>query len=352
MTEKDGRQLEYFRNRVAKNEKALRRWARREGVTAYRLYDRDIPEIPLALDWYREPDCHEGDGCAAAGGVATRPGAAAGPAGALCLALYDRPYEKDEAEEEAWLAAMARAACEVLGVDEASCFTRTRKRMKGPEQYGRLGSAEAERIVKEGGLSFIVNLSDYLDTGLFLDHRPLRARVRAEAQGKRVLNLFAYTGAFSVHAAAGGASLVTTVDLSNTYLDWAERNLALNGFTGTAWPLVRSDVRAFLAAAARRGESWDIVVADPPTFSNSKATSEDFDVNRDWPALVGACLDVLAPQGRLYFSTNSKRLKWEPALVQGEAVEISEETIPPDFRDRKVHRAFSISHRADHSAST
>ena len=352
MTEKDGRQLEYFRNRVAKNEKALRRWARREGVTAYRLYDRDIPEIPLALDWYREPDCHAGDGCAAAGGVATRPGAAAGPAGALCLALYDRPYEKDEAEEEAWLAAMARAACEVLGVDEASCFTRTRKRMKGPEQYGRLGSAEAERIVKEGGLSFIVNLSDYLDTGLFLDHRPLRARVRAEAQGKRVLNLFAYTGAFSVHAAAGGASLVTTVDLSNTYLDWAERNLALNGFTGTAWPLVRSDVRAFLAAAARRGESWDLVVADPPTFSNSKATSEDFDVNRDWPALVGACLDVLAPQGRLYFSTNSRRLKWEPALVQGEAVEISEETIPPDFRDRKVHRAFSISHRADHSAST
>jgi 23S rRNA (cytosine1962-C5)-methyltransferase len=348
MTEKDERQLEYFRNRVAKNEKALRRWARREGVTAYRLYDRDIPEIPLALDWYRGPDCQ------AAGGDAADAGSTGANAhdGALCLALYDRPYEKDEAEEEAWLAAMARAACGVLGVDEASCFTKTRKRMKGSEQYGRLGSAEAERIVKEGGLSFVVNLSDYLDTGLFLDHRPLRARVRAEASGKRVLNLFAYTGAFSVHAAAGGASLVTTVDLSNTYLDWAERNLALNGFSGPAYPLFRSDVRAFLAGAARRGEAWDLIVADPPTFSNSKATTEDFDVNRDWPELVRACLDVLAPGGRLYFSTNSRRLKWEAALVPGDAVEISEETIPPDFRDRKVHRAFSIAHRADHSAST
>lgn len=352
MTEKDERQLEYFRNRVAKNEKALRRWARREGVTAYRLYDRDIPEIPLALDWYRDPDCHGQDaaGDRAAGGA--RPPSATAPADALCLALYDRPYEKDEAEEESWLAAMARSACGILGVDEASCFTRTRKRMRGSDQYGRLGSAEAERRVKEGGLSFVVNLSDYLDTGLFLDHRPLRARVRTEAPGKRVLNLFAYTGAFSVHAAAGGASLVTTVDLSNTYLDWAGRNLALNGFAGAAYPLVRSDVRAFLAGAARRGETWDLIVADPPTFSNSKATSEDFDVNRDWPDLVRACLTVLAPGGRLYFSTNSRRLRWDPSLVPGEAAEISEETIPPDFRDRKVHRAFSIEGRADHSAST
>lgn len=251
MTEKETRQLDYFRNRLARNEKALRRWARREDVTAYRLYDRDIPEIPLALDWYRAPGCQ---------GPA---GQEAGKGGAISLALYDRPYEKDEAEEEDWLVAMARGACELLGVAEADCFTKTRKRMRGSGQYERLGTAEAERIVREGGLSFIVNLSDYLDTGLFLDHRPLRARVHAESGGKRVLNLFAYTGAFSVHAAAGGASLVTTVDLSNTYLDWAGRNLALNGFTGRSWPLVKADVRAFLAQAARKGEAWDLIVASP-----------------------------------------------------------------------------------------
>jgi 23S rRNA (cytosine1962-C5)-methyltransferase len=326
MTDKDRRQLEFFRNRVAKNERNLRRWARKEGVTAYRLYDGDIPEVPIALDWYRDLGWAE----------------TGAKGGALCLALYDRPYEKDEAEETEWLLAMAMAAGEVLEVEVPSIFARTRKRMRGSEQYERLGSARSERVVKEAGLSFLVNLSDYLDTGLFLDHRPLRARVGAESAGKRVLNLFAYTGAFSVHAAAGGASLVTTVDLSNTYLDWAERNLALNGLAGPGCPLVRADVREFLAQGRREGRSWDLIVADPPTFSNSKAAPADFDVNRDWPSLIDACLGLLAPGGTLYFSTNSRRLKWEPSLVAAAAEDISEASIPPDFRDRRIHRAFRI----------
>ena len=326
MNDKDNRQVEFFRNRVAKNEQNLRRWAKREGVTGYRLYDRDIPEVPLALDWYREADWLE---------TGKR-------GGALCLALYDRPYEKDAAAEAEWIFAMAGAAGEILEVARESIFARTKKHKRGSQPYEGMGTAVSERIVKEAGLSFIVNLSDYLDTGLFLDHRPLRARVHAESKGKRVLNLFAYTGSFSVHAAAGGASLVTTVDLSNTYLDWAKRNLAANGFTGPGYPTVRDDVRDFLAGMGAKNEKWDLIVADPPTFSNSKAFNVDFDVNLHWPDLVTACLGLLAEDGVLYFSTNSRRLKWEPDRIAAPSQDISAATIPPDFRDKRVHRVWRI----------
>jgi 23S rRNA G2069 N7-methylase RlmK/C1962 C5-methylase RlmI len=319
-SDKDLRQVEFFRNRVAKNEKALRKWARREGIEALRLYDRDIPEVPLALDRY-------GD--------------------ALLLALYERPYDKEEALEDEWLGLMSTAAAEALGIEPSLVFSRTRKRQRGDGQYERVAAAGAERSVREGGLSFIVNLSDYLDTGLFLDHRPTRAMVRAEAAGKRVLNLFCYTGSFSVYAAAGGASEVTSVDLSNTYLAWAERNLEANGFSPEAHPLVRSDVAAFLTEAAARGEAWDLIVADPPTFSNSKGAERDFDVNADWPALLGACVALLSPGGRLYFSTNSRRLKWDAAeasrLAPGGLWEdISAQTIPHDYRDAKAHRCWRL----------
>jgi 23S rRNA G2069 N7-methylase RlmK/C1962 C5-methylase RlmI len=319
-SDKDLRQAEYFRNRVAKNEKNLRRWARTEGIEALRLYDRDIPEVPLALDRY-------GD--------------------ALLLALYERPYEKDEELEAEWLELMVRSSAEALGVPASSVFTKRRRRQRGLDQYERLGAESAERIVREGGLSFVVNLSDYLDTGLFLDHRPTRALVRAESAGKRVLNLFSYTGSFSVHAAAGGASEATSVDLSNTYLSWAERNLNLNGFSRERHPLVRADVMDFLARARNAGEKWDIIVADPPTFSNSKASERDFDVNRDWPELLRACRAVLKPRGTLYFSTNSRRLRWDSAAADaiagaGAWEDIGALTIPRDFRDAKIHRCWRI----------
>ena len=314
-TDKDLRQAEYFRNRLHKNEKALRRWAKVQGVQALRLYDRDIPEVPLALDRY-------GD--------------------ALLLALYERPYEKDEALEHEWLELMALAAAEALGIDPGSVFMKTRKRQRGTEQYEKLAKAKAERVVREDGLSFVVNLSDYLDTGLFLDHRPTRAMVRAESAGKSVLNLFAYTGSFSVYAAAGGASSVTSVDLSNTYLDWAARNLSLNGFSASSCLLVRADVGVFLEDAAASGRSWDLIVADPPTFSNSKSAEKDFDVNDDWPRLVAACTRLLSPGGRLYFSTNSRRLKWSTEFAPGSWEDISAATIPPDFRDAKIHRCWRM----------
>jgi 23S rRNA G2069 N7-methylase RlmK/C1962 C5-methylase RlmI len=314
-TEKDLRQAEFFRNRLRKNAKALRRWARDQGVEALRLYDRDIPEVPLALDRY-------GD--------------------ALLLALYERPYEKDEEEEAEWLELMGLAAAEELGISPGSVFTKKRKRQRGLGQYERLGTDRAERVVREAGLSFVVNLSDYLDTGLFLDHRPTRALVRAESEGRSVLNLFAYTGSFSVYAAVGGAASVTSVDLSNTYLAWAARNLSLNGFEGAAYPLVRADVGAFLRSAAAAGKSWDLIVADPPTFSNSKGAERDFDVNEDWPSLVRACSSLLRPGGRLYFSTNSRRLKWAEGSAPGSWEDISSDTIPPDFRDAKAHRCWRL----------
>ena len=270
-------------------------------------------------------------------------GAAGGGEGdALSISLYERPYEKDEAEEASWLGLMAESAAAALGVAPELVFARTRRRMRGDSQYERLGTGKAERVVREGGLSFIVNLSDYLDTGLFLDHRPARAMVRAESAGKRVLNLFAYTGSFTVYAASGGAAEATSVDLSNTYLDWAERNLLLNGFSGPAFPLVRAEVRAFLAAAARKGERWDLIVADPPTFSNSKASPEDFDVNRDWLDLVESCAALLSPGGVLYFSSNSRRLPFDPSRVSLPCEDITEKSLPPDFRDRRAHRAWRI----------
>jgi 23S rRNA G2069 N7-methylase RlmK/C1962 C5-methylase RlmI len=312
LSDKDRRQAEYLGNRLAKNEKRLRAWARSEGVEALRLYDRDIPEVPLSVDRY-------GD--------------------ALLLALYERPYEKDEDLEEEWLEAMSRASAEALGVDPGRVFRRTRKRQRGSGQYERVADSKAEMIVREGGLSFIVNLSDYLDTGLFLDHRTTRAMVRAEAGGRDALNLFCYTGSFSVYAAAGGAASVTSVDLSNTYLEWAGRNLELNHAPGSARTLARADVRSFLAASRERGKSWDLIVADPPTFSNSKSAA-DFDVNEDWAALVSECLAVLRPGGSLYFSSNSRRLRWKPELLPVAGEDISASTIPPDFRDAKAHRCW------------
>ncbi len=316
-SDKDLRQAEYFRNRVAKNEKALRRWARADGVEAMRLYDRDIPEVPVALDRY-------GD--------------------ALLLALYERPYEKDETLEAEWLDLMGSAAAEAVGVDPDLVFKKTRKRQRGLDQYERIGSSKAERIVKESGLSFVVNLSDYLDTGLFLDHRLTRCMVRADSSGKEALNLFAYTGSFSVHAAAGGAVSVTSVDLSNTYLAWASRNLALNGFSGPVYPLVKADVAAFLDSSAASGRKWDLIVADPPTFSNSKGALDDFDVNEDWASLVRACARVLRSGGKLYFSSNSRKLKFSPELASETAAgvweDLSRATIPPDFRDAKIHRCW------------
>jgi len=318
-SEKDIRQAEYLSNRLLKNSRLLRKWARKEDVHAIRLYDRDIPEVPLAIDRY-------GDGENAS----------------LVIALYERPYEKDESEEIAWLGLMAEAAADSLSISPSRIHFKTRKRMKGLSQYARSGDAKAEMDVRESGLLFRVNLSDYLDTGLFLDHRPARTAVRAASAGLRVLNLFSYTGAFSVYAASGGADEVVSVDLSNTYLAWSRVNFELNAFQDKPHTMIKADVLEFLAEARRSSQSWDIIIADVPTFSNSTMAKKDFDVNRDWPALLGACGAVLAEKGVILFSSNSRQLKWDPSFVDMPWREISELSIPPDFRNRKIHRCWLV----------
>ncbi len=316
MPDAPDRQAEYLGNRLRKRDRHLRKWARREGVECYRVYDRDIPEIPLAVDRYG-PYAH--------------------------VSLYERPYDKPEEEERAWLDRMCEAVAGSLEVPRENIFRKLRKRQRGNDQYERVSGEGRTEVVREGGLRFLVNLSDYLDTGLFLDHRITRSLVRGESRDRRVLNLFCYTGSFSVYAAAGGASSVDSVDLSKTYLAWAERNLGLNGFRGGSFPLRHGDVLDFLASAASAGRRWDLVVLDPPTFSNSKRMRDSLDINRDWPDLVRRCLEVLDPGGILYFSTNSRTFRFDETGFRDVSVrDLTKATTPPDFEGARPHRCWRL----------
>lgn len=335
---KTAAQAEMLINRLEKRSRHLKKWARRTGTSAYRLYDRDIPEIPLLLDVYED---------------------------SIVGALFERPYEKDEAEEVIWLAVMTLAISQALKIKEDKIFLKHRKRQRGSDQYEKVAEKRVLRQVREGGLEFEVNLSDYLDTGLFLDHRALRLLVRSEARDKRVLNLFSYTGSFSVHAASGGALEVDSVDLSNTYLDWAERNFKLNGFrcahiepeafnrvvepgelafNGASYRLVRADVLRFLSEAAKAGRRWDLIVLDPPTFSNSKKMEGDLDIRRDYEHLIKACLAVLAGAGKLYFSTNARSFKLDESLFPGTKIkDLKGSVVDEDFRSRTLPACYTFS---------
>jgi 23S rRNA (guanine2445-N2)-methyltransferase / 23S rRNA (guanine2069-N7)-methyltransferase len=312
-------QIGDFRRRLAKRFKHLSKWARRQGIEAFRVYDRDIPEIPLSIDWY---------------------------AGWLHVAEYDRPHERTEIEHEVWLDRMVEAAVVELGVPPGRSFLKARRRQRGSSQYEKVAERKAVLSVREGDLAFEVNLSDYLDTGLFLDHRTTRSHVRGEAAGKRMLNLFCYTGAFSVYAAAAGALETVSVDLSNTYLDWTRTNLAKNGFTDAGrHRTVRDEARAFLLHRARRGEKpFDLVVVDPPTFSRSAKSEVPWDVERDHAELLSLVADNLSPGGVVYFSTNFRRfhLATESLEKRYAIREITNRTIPEDFRDRRPHRCWRM----------
>jgi 23S rRNA (cytosine1962-C5)-methyltransferase len=294
----------------------LRRWPTKRGITCYRIYERDIPEIPLVVDRYED---------------------------ALHIAEFDRPHERTPAEHADWLDHMVRAAAEALETPRELVFVKHRRRQRGSAQYEPVDDRRAMRIVHEGGLKFQVNLSDYVDTGLFLDHRITRGLVRDAAAGKDVLNLFAYTGSFTVYAAAGGAASTTTVDLLPTHLEWAEENLRLNELLAPQHALVQADSRDYLASLRGRPK-FDLAIVDPPTFSNSKRMDEDWDVQQDHAELLAATLEVLRPAGVLFFSTNSRRFKFdEGALAGATAREITKHTIPEDFRNKRIHRCWKIS---------
>lgn len=301
--------MSMFANRLRKNAKTRLKWARRQGLTAFRLYDLDIPEYPFAVDRYGEY---------------------------LHVLEYPRRRSMNDGSAERKREEVLVAVTEVLGALPSNIFTKTHEpKPWGRAQYGRQGQGSTTTTVTENGLRFEVNLSDYLDTGLFMDHRDTRQRVRGEVQGKRFLNLFAYTGAFSVYARAGGASHTTTVDLSAHYLEWGARNFALNRFApAREHQFVRADAIEWLETA--KGP-FDLIVLDPPSFSVSKRMEKRFEVQRHHKRLVNRARTLLARGGSLYFSTNFLRFELDPELEPAE--ELTPRSIPEDFR-REVHRCW------------
>ncbi len=320
-----GASADAFENRLRKMAKHYGKWARRAGVTCYRVYDADLPDYALAVDLY------EGTGPDAGRRWAH-------------LAEYAPPAGIDPDRASARLDTAVAIAAESLEVEEV--FVKRRERQRGTAQYERVEARGATGVVAENGLLFEVNLSDYLDTGLFLDHRDTRAWVRELAPDKRFLNLFAYTGTASVYAAAGGARETTTVDLSATYLEWAQRNLALNGFDGAAHRVERDDTFAWLHRARQNGRKFDLVFCDPPTFSSSKRMDGTFDVQRDHVRLLHAIHQVLAENGLVIFSCNRRSFTLEevPLTDLGfEVRDVTARTIPKDFEQRPgVHRCWTL----------
>jgi 23S rRNA (guanine2445-N2)-methyltransferase / 23S rRNA (guanine2069-N7)-methyltransferase len=312
-----------FANRLGKNLKRLRSWARRDGVSCYRVYDADMPEYAFAIDLYRTLQPEESW---------------------LYVQEYAAPAEIELDAVRKRRGEVLASLPEATGVAPERIRVRTRRRTARGEQYEKLDEREHFQVVEEGALKFRVNFEDYLDTGLFLDHRTTRARLREAARGARFLNLFSYTGTATVYAAAGGAATSTSVDMSRTYLEWAQRNLALNGFNGQAHAFIQADCRRWLEAAAGAPGRYDLVFLDPPTFSNSKRMEGVLDVERDHPALIDACARVLAPEGLIVFSCNAQRFRLEESLsARYEIRDVSAATLPKDFeRNPRIHKCFEV----------
>lgn len=374
MENKNEYQAELFGNRLAKKYKELRKWSRKNRISCYRLYDRDIPEVPVSLDIYEflPEDVSSPIECAkflaeqneriSANDQLVEKEIKARTFAVLYL--YERPYEKDEKEEDEWLELMAQTAAETLGTDPSHIVKKQRKKQKGLNQYEKNDETAGPRItgiVQEQGQLFKIDLTSYLDTGLFFDHRPLRSEIRQNANNKRVLNLFCYTGSFSVYASQGNASFVESVDMSNTYLNWAKENFELNGFSDRKkYVFTRGDCIQILKEKSetvkksiQSGEKtslFDIIILDPPTFSNSKKTFNVLDINRDWPILCADCISLLNKDGILYFSTNSTKLAFDEdtlrqKLPEGTEIKCIDRTtasIPKDFEGTKCHKLFKI----------
>ena len=434
MENKNEYQAQLFSNRLKKKYKELRKWARKNRISCYRLYDRDIPEIPVSLDLYEflpsdvttplevARFLSEQNANLSANNPQTEQDIKQRTY--AILYLYERPYQKEDSEEELWLSLMAQAAAEVLGIPLQNIITKMRRHQKGKSQYEKIedsrikygndttsgvlndktstngndtikqtmsssgltrgslpqkSSPDITGLVQEQGQIFKINLGTYLDNGLFFDHRPLRSIVRDTCSNKDVLNLFCYTGSFSVYAAQGNAKSVESVDLSNTYLAWAKENLIQNGFLDKKkYIFTRQDCIQFLQEKAlaqkaklneeksagtnqrmtasqnkdliSKAKTYDLIILDPPTFSNSKNTINVLDINKQWPQLVKDCLNILNPKGVLYFSTNSERLKFDqtqipPKTISGLSVnvqDITNQTIPNDYAQKIPHHCWKI----------
>ena len=304
-----------FRNRLLKTWRHVSKLAKRQGVTCYRVYDHDLPEFPFCIELYEDK---------------------------VYLAEYQRRHGMSEEDHSAWLESCVPVISEVMAVPDEAIYFRERRRKAGRlDQYEKLASEQEFFVVREAGLSFRVNLTDYLDTGLFLDHRITRGMVRQEAVGRRVLNLFCYTGSFSVYAAAGGAVSVDSVDLSKTYLGWAEANMELNGLAGPGSRFIHADVKQWLDEAP--SAQYDLVIMDPPTFSNSKRMKDFLDIQRDYAELINKTLRAMAVGGVLYFSTNYRRFQLDAEKIKAASVkDITNATTPFDFQGKLFRWCYRI----------
>jgi 23S rRNA (guanine2445-N2)-methyltransferase / 23S rRNA (guanine2069-N7)-methyltransferase len=334
-----------FANRLEKNLKHLGKWAKRTGVSCYRLYDADLPDYAVAVDVYESKQ---------------RPPTQALGGRHVHVQEYAAPKTIDPIKAEKRLRDALAHTRGLLEVPASNLHYKLRRSQKPGAQYGRQAETGVFHEVEEHGCTLLVNFDDYLDTGLFLDHRPLRRRIQAEAAGKRFLNLFCYTGSATVHAARGGATHTLSLDMSNTYLGWAQRNLAANGVRAETfdhpprhWPdhaLLRADVLKWLAnqeehhARTRDRLQFDLILCDPPTFSHSKKMEGVLDLQRDHAALVRQCMALLAPGGVLYFSNNRRGFKLDPALAEEFAAQdITAQTLDEDFkRPPPAHRCWRI----------
>ncbi|BBA33106.1 23S rRNA m(2)G2445 methyltransferase [Methylocaldum marinum] len=312
---------EMFFNRLRKNLKNLERWARQNEVHCYRLYDADLPEYAVAVDVYR------------------------GERTWVHVQEYEAPTSIDPEKAEQRLIHVVATIPKVLEIPPEQLFLKIRRKQKGLAQYEKQAESGRFHIVEEGGSKFWVNFEDYLDTGLFLDHRITRRLIQDQSAEKRFLNLFAYTGTASVYAAKGGATSTTTVDMSRAYLDWAARNLELNGIGGSRHDLVQANCLEWLDQASRDRRIFDLIFLDPPTFSSSKRMQQTLDIQRDHPMLIKKCMEILARNGLLVFSTNFRKFRLNTEALTGLHLEdISRKTIPKDFeRNPKIHFCWKIS---------
>jgi 23S rRNA (cytosine1962-C5)-methyltransferase len=308
--------IQMFHNRLTKVFRHLGKQARRQGISCYRVYDRDLPEFPLIIDVYDDK---------------------------VYISEYRARHQLTEEEYEAWLQESLRVVSEVLQTKDDDIYLKQRKRKSGrQDQYQKTGEEMEFFTVEEAGLKFKVNLSDYLDTGLFLDHRITRNMVRQEAKDRQVLNLFCYTGSFSVYAAAGGAASVVSVDLSKTYLQWAEDNFKLNSLHDAGkYQFVHADVIQYLDELKLK--SFDIIVIDPPTFSNSKRMDDFMDIQRDHVTLLNKCLLIMKPGGTMYFSTNFTRFQLDRDNIKASSItDITKATTPFDFEGKLRRWCYKI----------
>jgi 23S rRNA (cytosine1962-C5)-methyltransferase len=304
-----------FHNRLEKVYRHLGKQAKKQGISCYRIYDHDLPEFPFLIELYEDK---------------------------VYVSEYKRRHSMSDEQYEAWLEECKKIMVEVLKVTEENIFLKMRQRKEGRQgQYQKVDEVKNEFVVQENGLKFIVNLSDYLDTGLFLDHRITRQMVRELSNEKCVLNLFCYTGSFSVYAAAGNASKIASVDLSKTYLGWTERNMQINFPDFKNHEIIHADVKQYLKTIAEN--SFDLIVMDPPTFSNSKRMEDFLDIQKDHVELINDCMKALTEKGILFFSTNYTKFQLDANKINASEIKnITKQTTPFDFAGKLKRQCWRI----------